>query len=361
MRRIYAFAACVLVLGCASGDDPSRGRDVGHTSEAILSTDAIARGQQWVDVNMPYCGGVNNGPDAICGGTCVRTGAAASAAWDKYRTDCSGFISWSWGLPGPGLVTGDFAALKVTKAITLDELLPGDALVTHDAATGEGHIFMFDGWVSGKTKLHMMEESTCKAPNNHALSVDIGVTVVDTGHLKKSGDARVYTAIRFDKMTFPTAGAGGSGGAGGSASAGTGGTGTAGGAGKASAGAAGSAGASTGAGGTSGIGGSSSGSAGAPSGAAGQAQAAGSAGMTTAGAAGSGATGGQASSGAAGQTSSAGAGGQKAGATPSLDSAVPGEGEKGGCSITEAPRENGSAMGIVMMALAAIAGRRRRR
>jgi hypothetical protein len=55
---------------------------------------------------MPYCGGVNGGTDYICGGTCYRSGAGNTAQWNVYRTDCSGLVSWAWGVPGPGWTTG---------------------------------------------------------------------------------------------------------------------------------------------------------------------------------------------------------------------------------------------------------------
>src|SRR4051794_12183704 len=51
---------------------PSKTVDPGDTFAATT----IARGRQWVDVGMPYCGGPNHGGDVLCGGTCVRSGAS---------------------------------------------------------------------------------------------------------------------------------------------------------------------------------------------------------------------------------------------------------------------------------------------
>lgn len=42
----------------------------------------LARGQVWVDKNVPY-----------------------NKTYDGYRSDCSGFVSMCWGLPKPGHTT----------------------------------------------------------------------------------------------------------------------------------------------------------------------------------------------------------------------------------------------------------------
>lgn len=88
---------------CAPGITLVTGRAAAHR----------LRSPRWVDVGMPYCGGHNNGTDYICGGTCVRTGACANPDWDPYRSDCSGYVSWAWGLPptgSGGRTTGDTGA-----------------------------------------------------------------------------------------------------------------------------------------------------------------------------------------------------------------------------------------------------------
>lgn len=162
-------------MGSADDDDPA---DPGATDDNdtdydpnypskgnvnpgdVFAETAIARGRQWVDVGMPYCGGSNRGTDYICGGTCVRTGAHASAQWDPYRTDCSGFVSWSWGLPSPGRTTTNLAPFKtdITSVIQVDELLPGDAL------NNSNHIVLFGGWLNPeRTKARILEEYTCGA------------------------------------------------------------------------------------------------------------------------------------------------------------------------------------------------------
>src|SRR3954463_16145287 len=79
----------VAVSGCASAPDDG---DPSTVEQDVTVADVMSRAQTWVDLQVPYCGGVNGGTDYICGGTCQRP----HAAWDNFRTDCSGFVSWAW-------------------------------------------------------------------------------------------------------------------------------------------------------------------------------------------------------------------------------------------------------------------------
>ncbi|WP_437751952.1 pre-peptidase C-terminal domain-containing protein [Sorangium sp. So ce1389] len=115
---------------------------------------AISRGWEWVDVQMPYCGGVNGGADLLCGGTCVRTGSAANPLWDPYRSDCSGFVSWAWQLAAPGLTTSTLPNASTT--ITGSNLAPGDILL------GNGHVVLFESWTDKAAgKARILHEPTC--------------------------------------------------------------------------------------------------------------------------------------------------------------------------------------------------------
>lgn len=142
----------------AGSTDPDTDPDDGANTFAET---VLARAKQWVDVKMPYCGGVNGGSDLLCGGTCVRTGVHASPEWDPYRTDCSGFVSWSWSLPAPGRITTWFAPYfeqmePNTKVINVDDLLPGDAL------NNRTHIILFGGWANDdRTQARLLEEYDC--------------------------------------------------------------------------------------------------------------------------------------------------------------------------------------------------------
>ncbi|CAN5803161.1 hypothetical protein BH09MYX1_BH09MYX1_61000 [soil metagenome] len=129
----------------------------------------IARAESWVAVDMPYCGGLAGGKDWYVGAEgysgsnqCVlRTGSKSSPTWDKYRSDCSGFVSFVWQLPANGsgaeswtggYNTWGFAPMhqqgpQESHEINVDSLLPGDALNTDWSPRGDQHIALFAGWV----------------------------------------------------------------------------------------------------------------------------------------------------------------------------------------------------------------------
>jgi hypothetical protein len=118
----------------------------------------LARARLWIAAKMPYCGGPNGGHDVICGGTCERTGTAEKPEWDPYRSDCSGFVSWSWALPAPGRTTRTLAPYdtSVSVLINVDDLQPGDALNNNE------HVMLWGGWTDKAAgKATVLEESNC--------------------------------------------------------------------------------------------------------------------------------------------------------------------------------------------------------
>ncbi len=136
----------------------------------------------------------NGGKDVICGGTCSRSGTAKSAEWDKYRSDCSGFVSWSWGLGAPGETTRSLAPYdtSVSSLITVDDLEPGDAM------NGSGHVMLFGGWVDKAAgKALILQESRC---GTNAAEKIASFTTVNSTTLKIS-DGRNFRPIRFKGAT----------------------------------------------------------------------------------------------------------------------------------------------------------------
>ncbi len=82
---------------------------------------------------------------------------------EKYRPDCSGFVSMAWHLPklsnGSDLSTGNFwhrsgtfangvAVSSVLSHVAISSLQPGDAIVRHTDDPWDGHIRLFDGWAN---------------------------------------------------------------------------------------------------------------------------------------------------------------------------------------------------------------------
>ncbi|WP_439663453.1 hypothetical protein ACSHWB_19630 [Lentzea sp. HUAS TT2] len=70
--------------------------------------------------------------------------------YGTYRTDCSGFASMAWGLPGRpldprgGLNTVDLAGISAL--ITKDDLRPGDLLITLTGDRTTRHVTVFCRW-----------------------------------------------------------------------------------------------------------------------------------------------------------------------------------------------------------------------
>jgi hypothetical protein len=152
-----------------------------------VASTAVSRARQWVTVNMPYCQAANGQHDAQCGGTCQRLGAASSPQWDPYRSDCSGYVSWAWGLAAPGLTTSTLSTRFA--AIAANQLQPGDILLRAGV-----HVVLFEQWLDQATgRARILEEQSCgkvAAPRDVTLGgVSTGTTV--------TLDGASYTARRF--------------------------------------------------------------------------------------------------------------------------------------------------------------------
>jgi cell wall-associated NlpC family hydrolase len=152
------------------------------------SGDAVTRALTWVSAQTPYCGGTNGGHDYICGGTCSRP----HESWDNYRSDCSGLVSYAWGLAAPGRTTGGFAPYDNAVSTTI----PGSTLQAGDAVNvdegGHHHVMLFWHWVDKPNGVaSFIEEGNCG-----------GVAKTITFHFVVSGsrldfsDGRHFYAIR---------------------------------------------------------------------------------------------------------------------------------------------------------------------
>ncbi|GGN94090.1 hypothetical protein GCM10010112_83080 [Actinoplanes lobatus] len=74
-----------------------------------------------------------------------------------YRRDCSGYVSMTLGLPGPGLNTAGLAARSTT--LTKSQLQPGDLLI-NTAPNLRGHVVLFERWTDpSMTRYHGYEQS----------------------------------------------------------------------------------------------------------------------------------------------------------------------------------------------------------
>ena len=99
-------------------------------AQASLRNDIIARARNWEVLKVPY--GSFDEDDS-------------NNMYDGYKADCSGFISYTWQLPKPGLGTMQFVRDNYAYEVTIDELQPGDAL-NNVREEKKGHMVLFVSW-----------------------------------------------------------------------------------------------------------------------------------------------------------------------------------------------------------------------
>jgi hypothetical protein len=184
-----------MLMGCTgsiigSGTGSASAPDAAST---VPGVQAVARGMQWVNAMVPYCQAANGQPDAdsSCSPTCTRPDVPA---WNDYRSDCSGFVSWSWDLPAPGRTTGDFAPFTtdITHTIDSSELRAGDAI------NNDEHIMLFVAWADDNGSATFLEEPGCSASQPYARQVTVAVTT-NGSTVTPAGYGADFTAIRYDE------------------------------------------------------------------------------------------------------------------------------------------------------------------
>jgi hypothetical protein len=177
--------------GGSSGDD-APGTQPDAAPMAQPGEGAVARGAMWVAAMVPYCQAPNHAHDGDtdCSSTCTRPDVPD---WDPYRSDCSGFVSWSWDLPAPGRTTHDFAPFvtDITHEIDAMELRPGDAV------NNDTHMMLFEAWVTPGEEAKFFEEPGCSASQPYAREVTAKVTL--DGHTITPQYRGSFTAIRYDQ------------------------------------------------------------------------------------------------------------------------------------------------------------------
>jgi len=116
---------------------------------SITRSEVIQRAKEWTAKKIPYC--QCNGPKECCG-SCPYC--------SKYRCDCSGYVSYTWGLPY-GYTTSTLP--EVSHKITKNELQEGDILLNRAE-----HVVLFGGWVNAsKTHYFGYQEPGCHTSGPH--------------------------------------------------------------------------------------------------------------------------------------------------------------------------------------------------
>jgi lysozyme len=176
---------------------------------SIARSTVIANAEEWVNAKLAYCQSANGQPDedSSCSAVCNRE---SNPAWDPYRSDCSGFVSWAWQLPAPGLVTDEFAPFDTSESTTIDctDMQPGDAA---NRNPDTGHIVIFEQWVTPGQEALFFEEPGCSSSTPYAHEFDSTVTCSgSTVNIAYEGDT--FTAIRYTNIVDDPCGGSSSGG-----------------------------------------------------------------------------------------------------------------------------------------------------
>jgi len=197
MRKLLTSSLTVgvvaVVAACATATTP--GDDVGTTTaQALSGSEIISRAQQWVNAQLQYCQSPNGQSDTIdpsCSPVCQRQ---SNPEWDPYRSDCSGFIAWSWALPAPGQTTDGFAPAdtSVSYVIQGNDLQPGDALNN----PGD-HIVLFVGWQTQGSVANFYEEPGCSSATPYAHAFTSAVTI-NGSSVSIAYEGNTFTAIRYN-------------------------------------------------------------------------------------------------------------------------------------------------------------------
>jgi hypothetical protein len=200
---LVAAAAC----SSAGPATPSDDGPIGQSSAAITGATIVSNAEQWVNAKLHYCQAAYDAVDGDSScwaweGSSHRCHRESNAAWNPYRSDCSGFITWSWGLPAVGdggYVTSDFAPFSTSfsSVIQATDLEPGDAA----NLTAGGHIVLFVKWTTKGSEAEFMEEPGCSANAPYAHSFTSSVMLSGSRiHIAYEGED--FTAIRYHKLTI---------------------------------------------------------------------------------------------------------------------------------------------------------------
>jgi len=201
-RIALALFVSLSAAGCGvsnpGGDTrgPAKDEDLGTSVAPLTAEDAISRATEWVTAKLLYCQSPNGASDTIdpaCPSVCHRM---ANAEWDPYRSDCSGLVSWAWGLPAPGRTTAGFAPFQtdITHEIQASQLAPGDAVNNSD------HVMLFKAWVTPGSKATFIEEPGCSANPNYAHEFTSTVTLNGTS-ITVAYNGMTFSAIRYGGLT----------------------------------------------------------------------------------------------------------------------------------------------------------------
>jgi hypothetical protein len=164
-------------------------------------TAAVNRAMNWVRMQLLYCQSPNGQPDGDqdCSAICNRL---SNPKWDAYRSDCSAFVSFAYGIPPPGRVTWEFAPSKTDLSfnITAQELQPGDAL----NSVPDEHIMLFKQWLNEeRTAVQLMEEPGCAMDMPYARITETTLNYTSDGLMYLDCNGMAFQPIRLRTNSPP--------------------------------------------------------------------------------------------------------------------------------------------------------------
>jgi len=210
MKNLLLAAAFgpLLLVTVASGctvEQPGE-EETSSDADAIKRASIVSRGEEWVNAKLHYCQAAHNAVDfdSACWGfegSSHRCDRQSNAAWNAYRSDCSGFVTWAWGMPpvgDGGYVTSDFAPFSNKFSHTIDghNLLPGDAL----NKTNNEHIILFKKWTNPGHTAVFMEEPGCSSSQPYAHEFTSNVSI-SGDKVFVSYEGATFYAIRYNSAT----------------------------------------------------------------------------------------------------------------------------------------------------------------
>jgi hypothetical protein len=198
IRIAFATSLVALAAGCAASTDSAE--DTSTSAEDLARTTAVSRADEWVAAKLHYCqsphGEVDG--DSACWaweGPSHRCRRESDGAWNAYRSDCSGLVSWAWELPAPGRTTYGFAPFdeSVTRVIEASTLKPGDAVNSAD------HVMLFEKWITHDQEASFIEEPGCSSAEPYAHRLTSRVSVSGSS-IYVDYEGAAFTAIRSRKL-----------------------------------------------------------------------------------------------------------------------------------------------------------------
>lgn len=100
-------------------------------------------------------------------GTPQRVPYSQAAFHDGYRTDCSGYVAMTLGLPKPGTNTVGLASSQFSRPISIPELQTGDLMIDALGNNNTRHVVIFERWANADKSAYFAFEQRGSFGTDH--------------------------------------------------------------------------------------------------------------------------------------------------------------------------------------------------